>query len=236
MKKLLQINNLCAYYGGSQALFNINLDVDAGEIITILGKNGMGKSSTVKSIVGVIPYRTGEIFFEGQRIDKLQTDVIARRGISVVPEGRQIFPNLTVEENLFAFSRNLDERLNPWDLNAIYLLFPRLNERRNNMGNQLSGGEQQMLAISRALMTNPKLLIIDEATEGLAPLIREEIWSCLKKLKDNGQAIIVIDKYVERLIPIANRHFILGYGKVVWHGTSEALDSDHQIWKQHLSV
>jgi branched-chain amino acid transport system ATP-binding protein len=236
MTKLLQINNLCAYYGKSQALFNVNLDIDSGEIVTILGKNGMGKSSTVKSIVGVIPYRKGEIHFEGQPIDKLNTDIIARRGISVVPEGRQIFPNLTVEENLFAFSRNSVGRLTPWNLKEIYSLFPRLYERRSNMGNQLSGGEQQMLAISRALMANPKLLIIDEATEGLAPIIREEIWSCLKRLKDNGQAIIVIDKYVERLIPIANRHFILGNGKVVWHGTSEQLDSDHQIWKQHLSV
>lgn len=236
MTKLLQINNLCAYYGESQALFNVDLDVDEGEIVTILGKNGMGKSSTVKSIAGVMPRKTGDIFFNGQRIDKLQADIIARRGISVVPEGRQIFPNLNVEENLFAFSRNLDGRLNPWDLNAIYLLFPRLLERRSNMGHQLSGGEQQMLAISRALMTNPKLLIIDEATEGLAPIIREEIWSCLKRLKENGQAIIVIDKYVERLIPIASRHFIFANGKVVWHGSSEALNSDHQIWKQHLSV
>lgn len=236
MKKLLQLSNVSAFYGQSQALFNINLDIDSGEIVTILGKNGMGKSSTVKSIVGVIPSRTGEVYFEGQRIDKLTTDEIARRGISVVPEGRQIFPNLTVEENLLAFHRNTENRVKSWNLSSIYTLFPRLQERKNNMGNQLSGGEQQMLAISRSLMTNPKLLIIDEATEGLAPLIREEIWSCLQRLKENGQSIIVIDKYVERLIPIANRHFILGNGKVVWHGTTLELDSDHQIWKQHLSV
>lgn len=236
MKKLLQLSNVSAFYGQSQALFNINLDIDSGEIVTILGKNGMGKSSTVKSIVGVIPSRTGEVYFEGQRIDKLTTDEIARRGISVVPEGRQIFPNLTVEENLLAFHRNTENRVKSWNLSSIYTLFPRLQERKNNMGNQLSGGEQQMLAISRSLMTNPKLLIIDEATEGLAPLIREEIWSCLQRLKENGQSIIVIDKYVERLIPIANRHFILGNGKVVWHGTTLELDADHQIWKQHLSV
>lgn len=236
MKKLLQLSNVSAFYGQSQALFNINLDIDSGEIVTILGKNGMGKSSTVKSIVGVIPSRTGEVYFEGRRIDKLTTDEIARRGISVVPEGRQIFPNLTVEENLLAFHRNTENRVKSWNLSSIYTLFPRLQERKNNMGNQLSGGEQQMLAISRSLMTNPKLLIIDEATEGLAPLIREEIWSCLQRLKENGQSIIVIDKYVERLIPIANRHFILGNGKVVWHGTTLELDADHQIWKQHLSV
>ena len=234
--KLLEVDGIESCYGPSQVLFGMELSIDAGEVVTLLGRNGMGKTTTVKSIMGLVPCRRGSVRFRGQAIERATPDRIARMGLGLVPEGRQIFPNLTVEENLVAFAANRNGAKSPWTLARIYCLFPRLQERRANMGTQLSGGEQQMLAISRALMTNAHLVIIDEATEGLAPLIREEIWCCLKSLRDEGQAILVIDKYVERLIPIADRHYIVEGGAVVWSGTSAQLDADHALWHRYLGV
>jgi branched-chain amino acid transport system ATP-binding protein len=234
--KLLEVEGIESCYGPSQVLFGMELAIDAGEVVTLLGRNGMGKTTTVKSIMGLVPCRRGSVRFRGQAIERAAPDRIARMGLGLVPEGRHIFPNLTVEENLVAFAANRNGAKSPWTLARIYTLFPRLQERRANMGNQLSGGEQQMLAISRALMTNAHLVIIDEATEGLAPLIREEIWCCLKSLRDEGQAILVIDKYVERLIPIADRHYIVEGGAVAWSGTSAQLDADHALWHRYLGV
>ena len=236
MTRLLEVDGIETCYGPSQVLFGMELAIDAGEVVTLLGRNGMGKTTTVKSIMGLVPCRRGSVRFRGQAIERATPDRIARMGLGLVPEGRHIFPNLTVEENLVAFAANRNGAKSPWTLARIYTLFPRLQERRANMGNQLSGGEQQMLAISRALMTNAHLVIIDEATEGLAPLIREEIWRCLKSLRDEGQAILVIDKYVERLIPIADRHYIVEGGVVAWSGTSAQLDADHTLWHRYLGV
>jgi branched-chain amino acid transport system ATP-binding protein len=234
--RLLEVDGIETCYGTSQVLFGMALTIDAGEVVTLLGRNGMGKTTTVKSIMGLVPCRRGSVRFRGQAIDRAAPDRIARMGLGLVPEGRQIFPNLTVEENLVAFAANRHGATSPWTLARVYRLFPRLQERRTNLGTQLSGGEQQMLAISRALMTNAQLVIIDEATEGLAPLIREEIWRCLKSLRDEGQAILVIDKYVERLIPIADRHYIVEGGAVAWSGTSAQLDADHALWHRYLGV
>lgn len=233
---LLEIAGLEASYGTSQVLFGMNLTIDAGEVVTLLGRNGMGKTTTVKSIMGLLPHPRGSLQFRGRPIHRLSPDRIARMGIGLVPEGRQIFPNLTVEENLIAFAADRDKASSPWTLSRVYALFPRLHERRANMGNQLSGGEQQMLAIARALMTNAQLIIIDEATEGLAPLIREEIWQCLTTLRNEGQAILVIDKYVERLIPLADRHYIVEGGTVAWSGTSAELSADHSLWHRYLGL
>jgi branched-chain amino acid transport system ATP-binding protein len=236
MSALLEVEGIETAYGPSQVLFGIDLRVDPGEVVTLLGRNGMGKTTTVRSIMGLTAPRRGQVRFLGQLVSGKSADQIARLGISLVPEGRQIFSNLTVEENLVAFARRGDGSRTPWTLQRIYQLFPRLQERKSNMGNQLSGGEQQMLAISRALMTNAQLIIIDEATEGLAPLIREEIWTCLRLLRDEGQAILVIDKYVERLIPICSRHYLIEGGKVVWTGSSAQLDADHPLWHRYLGV
>jgi branched-chain amino acid transport system ATP-binding protein len=236
MRTLLEIRQLKAAYGASQVLFGIDLDIRPGEVATLLGRNGMGKTTTVRSVLGLTRARAGEIRFLGQRIDSLAPDRIARMGIAVVPEGRQIFPNLNVEENLVAFSANRNTSNAPWTLKRVYDLFPRLGQRASNMGNALSGGEQQMLAIGRALMTNPHLLILDEATEGLAPLIREEIWNCLGSLRAQGQAILVIDKYVQRLIRLADHHTILERGQVVWQGTSAQLEADHSLWQRYIGV
>lgn len=233
---LLEIAGLEASYGTSQVLFGMNITIDAGEVVTLLGRNGMGKTTTVKSIMGLLPHPRGSLHFRGRPIHRLSPDRIARMGIGLVPEGRQIFPNLTVEENLIAFAADRDKASSPWTLSRVYALFPRLHERRANMGNQLSGGEQQMLAIARALMTNAQLIIIDEATEGLAPLIREEIWQCLTTLRNEGQAILVIDKYVERLIPLADRHYIVEGGTVAWSGTSAELSADHSLWHRYLGL
>jgi branched-chain amino acid transport system ATP-binding protein len=196
----------------------------------------MGKTTTVRSILGLTPPRTGLVRFLGERIDGLSPDRIARMGLALVPEGRQIFPNLTVEENLRAFAARRNASAAPWTLERIYALFPSLAARRRNLGNQLSGGEQQMLAIGRALMTNPHLLILDEATEGLAPLIREQIWACLDQLRAQGQSILVIDKYVQRLIALADSHTIIERGRVVWQGDSAALAADPGLWHRYLGV
>jgi len=233
---MLRVRDLEAFYGPSQALFGMELGIDAGEVVTLMGRNGMGKTTTVHAIMGLMPARRGVVEFEGQRVDRLPPFRIARLGFGLVPEGRQIFPNLSVRENLIAASANRSGRPSPWTIERVFEFFPRLGERQRNMGNQLSGGEQQMLAIGRALMTNPKLLILDEATEGLAPLIRQEIWSCLGRLKGEGQAILVIDKNVGALIALADRHHIVEKGRVVWSGTSQALAGDRDLQHRYLGV
>lgn len=236
MSALLEIEALETAYGSSQVLFGVSLSIAAGEVVTLLGRNGMGKTSTVRSICGLQVPRGGSIRFCGERIDGQSADRIGRAGIALVPEGRQIFPNLLVRENLLAFAANRHGVPDPWTLDRVYAFFPRLAERAGVLGGRLSGGEQQMLAIGRALMTNPKLLILDEASEGLAPLVREEIWNCLDTLRASGQTILVIDKYVERLIALADRHTILERGQVVWQGTSAELDADHGIWHRYLGI
>ncbi|UWE15317.1 ABC transporter ATP-binding protein [Herbaspirillum huttiense] len=236
MSALLEVEGLTGGYGASQVLFGIDMQVREGEVVTLLGRNGMGKTTTLRTILGLNRPTGGVVRFRGQAIHGASADAIARRGIAIVPEGRQIFKNLSVEENLSAFAARRNGRDNPWTLEKIYQQFPRLKERRHNGGGQLSGGEQQMLAIGRALMTNPHLLILDEATEGLAPLVREEIWACLKALREYGLTIIVIDKYIKRLIGFADQHTILEKGKVVWQGDSAQLSVQTELWDQYLSV
>ena len=233
---LLEVRNLETAYGASQVLFGIELGISPGEVVTLLGRNGMGKTTTVRSIMGLTPARSGQVLFRGKRIERETPDSIARMGIALVPEGRQIFPNLTVMENLIAFADNRSGRETPWTPKRVLDFFPRLAERAGNMGNQLSGGEQQMLAIGRALVTNPHLLILDEATEGLAPLVREEIWRCLADLRASGQTILVIDKYIERLIALADRHTIIERGRIAWQGSSAELNADHALWHRYLGV
>jgi len=196
----------------------------------------MGKTTTVRSIMGLTRSFKGSISFRGARIESMSTDRIARLGVALVPEGRQIFPNLSVRENLVAFAENRSGRADPWTVEKVLEFFPRLEERKSNMGNHLSGGEQQMLAIGRALVTNPYLLILDEATEGLAPLVREEIWKCLERLRAAGQTILVIDKYIERLVKLADRHTIIERGRVAWQGSSAELDADRNLWHRYLGV
>jgi branched-chain amino acid transport system ATP-binding protein len=233
---LLSVDKLDTAYGASQVLFGLSLSIAEGEAVTLLGRNGMGKTTTVRSIMGLTPARAGAISFRGRRIERHSPDRIARMGIALVPEGRQIFPNLSVRENLVAFADNRSGRADPWTPQKVLEFFPRLAERVNNMGNQLSGGEQQMLAIGRALVTNPHLLILDEATEGLAPLVREEIWKCLERLRAAGQTILVIDKYIERLVQLADRHTIIERGRVAWQGSSAELDADRSLWHRYLGV
>ena len=232
---MLSVRHLQASYGAAQVLFDISLEVSAGEVVTLLGRNGMGKTTTVRSIMGLLRPRGGEVRFDGAAVTGLAPYRIAQTGIGLVPEGRQIFPTLTVEENLVATAsaRSGSRR---WTLDAVYDLFPRLKERRSNLGTQLSGGEQQMLAIGRALMTNPRLLILDEATEGLAPLIRAEIWTCLKRLKGERQSILVIDKNVSALASFADRHVIIEKGRSVWMGTSAELMTDSSLKERYLHV
>ncbi len=234
---MLTIESAKSGYGASQVLFGVDLQIGAGQVVTVLGRNGMGKTTLLRTLFGQLPLRGGKIQFAGQDISGWSPDRIARAGMAIVPEGRQCFPNLTVREHLTAFvaARNPDIGA-PWTPERVFELFPRLHERARNMGNQLSGGEQQMLAIGRALVTNPRLLILDEATEGLAPKIREEIWNCLARLRQAGQTILVIDKYVERLLSLADRHVILERGKVVWTGDSQALDADRGLWERYLGV
>lgn len=236
MSNLLRCEQISAGYGASQVLFNVDFSVQEGEIVTLLGRNGMGKSTTVKSLVGAIPLMSGQIYFEEQAITSLASDARARRGIALVPEGRMCFPNLTVHEHLVAFAANRNGSAEPWSIERLYGLFPKLKERKQNMGNQLSGGEQQMLAIARALSTNPKLLILDEATEGLAPVIRDEIWACLRQLKQAGQTILIIDKYIEKLVGLADKHLIVERGQIVWRGNSAQLDEHRSLWSRYLGV
>jgi branched-chain amino acid transport system ATP-binding protein len=236
MTGILEVAELKTFYGQSQVLFGMSLSVATGEVVTLMGRNGMGKTTTIRSIMGLTPARAGRVRFAGQDIQDLPSYAVARLGLGLVPEGRQIFPNLTVEENLVATAHNRAGVANPWTLPRLYELFPAIAERRANMGNQLSGGEQQMLAIGRALMTNPRLLILDEATEGLAPLIRHEIWNTLAKLKAAGQSILVVDKNVDALARIADRHFIIEKGRVVWTGKSAELLADKELQHRYLGV
>jgi branched-chain amino acid transport system ATP-binding protein len=233
---MLEVERLDTAYGASQVLFGLSFQIGAGETVALLGRNGMGKTTTVRSIMGLTPATRGSIRFRGKPIERETPDRIARAGIALVPEGRQIFPNLTVRENLAAFADNRAGSRDPWTVERIFALFPNLKSREDNFGSQLSGGEQQMLAIGRALVTNPHLLILDEATEGLAPLVREEIWSCLHRLRGAGQTILVIDKYVERLVALADRHTIIERGRVAWQGTSAALSADRGLWHRYLGV
>src|SRR6202521_6355331 len=206
---LLDLDGVETFYGLSQVLFGVSLSIQPGEMVTLMGRNGMGKTTTVRSVLGLTRARAGSIRFAGREIRALPAYRVAKLGVGLVPEGRQIFPNLSVRENLVATAANRRGADDPWTLQRVFELFPLLAERGESMGTQLSGREQQMLAVGRALMTNPKLLILDEATEGLAPLIREEVWRCLAALKAAGQTILVVDKYVERLIPLADRHTII---------------------------
>jgi len=233
---MLEVRGIETFYGPSQVLFGVNLEVSTGDVVTLLGRNGMGKTTVVRSIMGLAQTRAGSIRFEEREIRGLPSHAIARIGFGLVPEGRQIFPNLTVEENLIATASTRNADGEPWVLERVYALFPRLTERRDNMGNQLSGGEQQMLAIARALMTNPKLLILDEATEGLAPLIRREIWRAIGALKETRQSILVIDKNLDALLEVADRHYILEKGEVVWTGASAELSADPELQHRYLGV
>ena len=236
MTELLAVNAIETGYGRSQVLHGVSLAIAAGEMVTLMGRNGMGKTTTVRSIMGLTPAMAGTIRFAGEAIEKLPSYRVARLGIGLVPEGRQIFPNLNVRENLVATAANPRRDADPWTLDKVCDLFPRLRERLNNMGNHLSGGEQQMLAVGRALMTNPRLLILDEATEGLAPLIREEIWQCLTRLKAAGQSILVIDKNVAALTRIADRHYLIERGRVVWTGSSQELAAAPDVQHRYLGI
>ncbi|HEY4142464.1 MAG TPA: ABC transporter ATP-binding protein [Pseudolabrys sp.] len=231
---VLAVDGIETCYGLSQVLFGLSLTIAPGEMVTLMGRNGMGKTTTVRSVMGLTPARAGSIRFLGREIRGLPSYKIAQLGIGLVPEGRQIFPNLTVRENLLATAVARDG--GGWTLERVHELFPRLAERASSMGNQLSGGEQQMLAIGRALMTNPRLLILDEATEGLAPLIRAEIWRCLAQLKESGLAILVIDKNVGALTRVADRHFLIERGRVVWSGLSAELAAAPEIQHRYLGV
>jgi len=236
MAALLEVEGIDTYYGRSQVLFGMSLTIAAGEVITLMGRNGMGKSTTIRSIMGMTPAAKGGIRFRGNEIRGLPSYRVAKIGVGLVPEGRQIFPNLSVRENLVATAANRRGTDQPWTYDKVVELFPRLAERVNNMGNQLSGGEQQMLAIGRALMTNPHLLILDEATEGLAPLIRQEIWACLGRLKQAGQSILVVDKNVDALTRLSDRHYIIEKGRVVWQGDSPALLAAPDVQHRYLGI
>lgn len=223
---MLTVSNLAAAYGSSQVLFDVSLDIRDGEVVTLLGRNGMGKTTTVRTVMGLLAAKAGDVQFDGARIAGLAPERIARMGAGLVPEGRQVFPTLTVRENLIATAANRLKRAHPWTLQSVYDLFPRLGERAGQMAATLSGGEQQMLAVGRALMTNPRLLILDEATEGLAPVIRTEIWHVIEKLKSRGQSILLIDKNLGVLKRLADRHYIIEKGRTVWQGTGADLDRD----------
>jgi branched-chain amino acid transport system ATP-binding protein len=233
---MLLVENLEAYYGSSQALFGMALKVETGQVVTLLGRNGMGKTTTINSIMGIVANRTGRIEFDGHDVLNLASFRIAQSGLGLVPEGRQVFPNLTVQENLIATAGHRTGHPDPWTMDKIYDMFPALKERRGSMGNLLSGGEQQMLAIGRALMTNPALLILDEATEGLAPLVRQEIWACLGRLKAEKQSILVVDKNIADLMRIADHNYIIEKGKVVWEGSSAALARNKKVQEKSLGV
>ena len=228
---MLELRNIETAYGASQVLFGVTLDIAASQVVTLLGRNGMGKTTTVKSIMGLCAPKAGEIRFDGKHVGGLPSYRIAKAGLGLVPEGRQVFPNLTVRENLVATSNR-----GAWSLGRVFDLFPQLKARQSNYGNQLSGGEQQMLAIGRALMTNPRLLILDEATEGLAPLIRQEIYRSIERLKADGLSILVIDKDVRALTRVADKHYVLEKGRVVWSGSSAELAADRNVQHRYLGV
>ena len=233
---MLKVSEICTFYGASQALFGVSIMVEEGEVVSLLGKNGMGKTTTVHSIMGITPISSGQVLFENKKINDMPSFRVSRSGIGLVPEGRQIFPNLSVLENLIATSANRSANPNPWTTESVLQMFPQLKSRLHSMGNLLSGGEQQMLAIGRALMTNPKLLILDEATEGLAPMVRQEIWACIEKLKKEGVAILIIDKNIRDLTRIADKHFIIEKGQVTWNGSSDQLLLQQDMLEEKLGV
>ena len=233
---MLSLSGVETAYGPSQVLFGVSLDLAEGQVVTLLGRNGMGKTTTVRSIMGIVPPRAGEIRLDGLPIHGLPSFRIAQAGLGLVPEGRQIFPNLTVRENLVATAANRSPGAPAWTLSRVYAMFPRLAERQASLGSRLSGGEQQMLAIGRALMTNPRLVILDEATEGLAPLVRAEIWRCVTELKREGLSILLIDKNVDALTRVADGHYILEKGQIVWTGSSAELASQPDVQHRYLGV
>ena len=233
---MLSVRNLQSAYGASQVLFDVGLDIGEGEVVTLLGRNGMGKTTTVRSLMGLLSPKGGEISFDGRKLKGSTPEAIARCGIGLVPEGRQVFPTLTVRENLVATAANRLGRSSPWTLSRVYALFPRLEERAGQSARTLSGGEQQMLAVGRALMTNPKLLILDEATEGLAPVIRAEIWRCIEALKAQGQSILLIDKNIAVLKRLADRHYIIEKGRTVWSGSSSDLAANAELVHRYVGV
>ena len=236
MTPLLEVTEITSAYGASQVLFGVSLEVRAREVVTLIGRNGMGKTTTVKTIMGMLAPSSGSVHMDGSDVGGQPSYKVARSGIGLVPEGRHVFPNLTVRENLVATAENRHKLAQPWTLDMVYKMFPRLSERERNLGSNLSGGEQQMLAIGRALMTNPKLLILDEATEGLAPIIRAEIWTCLQRLKEAGLALIVIDKNIGPLLRLADRHYVVEKGRVVWSGSSEMLRANPQVLHEYVGV
>lgn len=233
---MLEIRDLTTHYGSSQALFGVNLSLETGQVATLLGRNGMGKTTTVNTIMGIVPASGGSIRYEGEELVGRKSFRTANLGIGLVPEGRQIFPNLTLRENLVATASNHLGLPDPWTVERIYGLFPELQQRVTSMGNLLSGGEQQMLAIGRALMTNPKLLILDEATEGLAPLVRRRIWAALEDIRTQGISILVVDKNLADLMRIADRHFVIQRGRVVWEGDSSQLEQDAEARSSFLGL
>ena len=233
---MLEVRSLEAGYGPSQVLFGVSFDIGQSEVVTLLGRNGMGKTTTVHALMGIVPAKAGTISYQGEPIARMPSYKVAQKGIGLVPEGRQVFPNLTVYENLIATAANRSASEEPWSLERVYELFPLLAERKNHYGNQLSGGEQQMLAIGRALMTNPRLLILDEATEGLAPLVRREIYRSIERLKAQELSLLVIDKDVRSLTRVADRHYVLEKGRVVWSGTSAELAANEDVQHRHLGV
>ena len=233
---LLKVDGVETFYGSSQALFGMSFEVEQGAFVTLIGRNGMGKTTTVKSIMGLLKPARGQLHFAGTALHSLPAYRVAQQGLGLVPEGRQVFPNLSVYENLVATSNNRAGSKQPWTLEKVYALFPRLKERERNLGANLSGGEQQMLAVGRALMTNPRLLILDEATEGLAPLIRQEIWDCLGRLKALGQTVIVIDKNIGSLMKLADAHHIVEKGRIVWSGSSASLRAQPELLHRYVGV
>ena len=236
MSRLLDVDAVDAGYGSSRVLFAATLHVDEGESVALVGRNGMGKTTTIRTIMGLCRATAGRITIAGTEVTNAPPYRIARQGIGLVPEGRQIFPTLTVRENLIATSANYGELKQPWSMNDVFTLFPRLADRASALGSQLSGGEQQMLAIGRALMLGPRLLILDEATEGLAPVVRDEIWSCLRTLRDGGQSTLVVDKHLAALATLCDRAIVIQKGRTVWTGPTTTLAADRELQAQYLSV
>jgi len=233
---MLLVKNIRSFYGVTQALFDVSLEINQGEVVTLLGRNGMGKTTTIRSIMGLVTPTQGSIHFEGTDITGWPAYRVAIAGIGLAPEGRHVFPNLSVIENLIATAHNKNNLNNPWTVNKVLKLFPSLEERAKVLAGRISGGEQQMLSIGRALMTNPKLLLLDEATEGLSPLLRKQIWQSIAQLKDNHQSILLIDKHLESLLQIGDRHYIIDKGYVVWSGSSDQLQSTPELQQRHIGI
>lgn len=233
---MLSVKNIGSFYGPTQALFDISLEINHGEVVTLLGRNGMGKTTIIRSIMGLVKPATGSIHFENQEITGWQAYQVANAGIGLAPEGRHIFPNLSVLENLIATAHNKNKLSNPWTVEKVLALFPALEQRAKVMGGRISGGEQQMLSIGRALMTNPKLLLLDEATEGLSPLLRGQIWQSISRLKDNHQSILLIDKHLESLLRFGDRHYVVEKGYVVWSGTSKQLKAAPDVQQRYIGL